>query len=168
MELNVVAELKVFILTLAGGILSGFLYDVFRIFRRVKKTGQIMTFTQDILYWVLNIVVVFGVIFYANYGRLRWYEFFGIILGVLLYQYALSQFIIKISVTVIHFFQKVLKWILKILIYPFYLIYRLTYRPFRWIKTKISKKISKIELTWGNFCFKIKKGFRNFKNMRGK
>lgn len=165
---DVISELKVFLLCASGGVMSGFLYDIFRIIRRLKKCGGVSIFIQDTVYWIINTLLVFGIMFYACSGDVRWYQYAAAVMGFLLYNAALSKIVISCSVTLIKFMLRCAEILIKCIIFPFFLLYRLFYRPFSRIKMKISEKIAKIRLTIRHFCFTIKKSIKNLMAMRGK
>ena len=165
---DVINELSGFLLCTFGGIISGFLYDIFRIIRRLKNCGGVSVFIQDVLYWLINTALITGVIFYACSGDVRWYQYAAVVTGFLLYNVSLSKIVIACSVNVIKFTVKCAEVILKCVIYPFFLVYKLFYRPVKYINTKISEKITKIRLTMKHFCFTIKKSVKNLFIMCGK
>ena len=77
-----------------------FLYDVLRIFRRIKKHGTVFIGVEDFLYWLICAVVVFLMLYQANDGMIRGFALGGILIGVLAYYFLLSRFVIKINVMV--------------------------------------------------------------------
>ena len=162
---DVISELRVFLLCASGGVISGFLYDIFRIIRRLKECGRISVFIQDTIYWIINTLLVFGIIFYACSGDVRWYQYAAAVIGFLLYNAALSKIVISCSVALIRFILRCIEMLIKCIIFPFFMLYRIFYRPLRYIKTKISEKIAKIRLTTRHFCFTIKKSIKNLMAM---
>ena len=97
------------------GITIGVLFDIFRILRKSFKTADIVTYLQDILFWLISGGIILFSIFQFNHGEIRSYVFIGIILGVILYMITISKYIIKYSVFII-------KWIKKIISYPLHLL----------------------------------------------
>lgn len=129
MEVSVTNQAFIFLSSVIGGLIIGFVFDVFRIFRRVVKTANIVIGLQDILFWILVSIILFGLIFITNNGELRWYEFLGVILGVIFYNLIFSMYVMKVSVAAINLIKKVLLLIIKILLYPFAMIYKLLKKP---------------------------------------
>lgn len=80
------------------GITIGVLFDIFRILRKSFKTADIVTYLQDILFWLISGGIILFSIFQFNHGEIRSYVFIGIILGVILYMITISKYIIKYSV----------------------------------------------------------------------
>lgn len=128
------------------GVIIGVLFDFFRILRRSIKTPNVITYIEDILFWILTGLLVLYNIWYFNNGEIRIYMFLGIILGILIYMSTLSNIIIKI-------FSKILQTIIKVLELPFKTIITI----FRKIITAIVKIITKFTKK-----FTTKKG--NFEN----
>lgn len=94
------------------GVAIGVLFDFFRILRRTIKTSNIITYIEDVLFWILTGILILYNIWYFNNGEIRIYMFLGIIMGVLIYMSTLSNIIIKI-------FSKILGAIINILELPF-------------------------------------------------
>lgn len=117
------------------GVAIGILFDFFRILRRSIKTIDIITYIEDILFWVLTGLLVLYNIWYFNNGEIRIYMFLGIIMGILVYMSTLSSIIIKI-------FSKILKTIIKVIELPFKTIISV-FRKIITGTTKIFEKIMK-------------------------
>lgn len=99
-----------FIFTI-NGILIGLLFDFFRISRKVFKTNDVMTYIEDILFWILTGIIVLYSIFAFNNGELRLFMFLGIILGAFFYMIFISSYVIKINVKIINFLKKFLEYL---------------------------------------------------------
>lgn len=87
-----------------------FVYDVFRIFRRIVPHGNIWIGIEDICYWFFSTIVVFLLLYQKNDGMMRAFSFLGIFLGGILYALLFSRLIVKICVlvlgTILKFFGK--------------------------------------------------------------
>ncbi len=128
------------------GVAIGVLFDFFRILRRTIKTSNVITYVEDVLFWILTGLLVLYNIWYFNNGEIRIFMFLGIILGVLIYMSTLSNILINV-------FSKILQTIIRILEVPIKTILKIFKRimtTFTTISTKFTKK------------FKIKEG--NFEN----
>ena len=125
------------------GVAIGILFDIFRILRRSIKTLDIITYIEDILFWILTGLLILYNIWYFNNGEIRIFMFLGIIMGILVYMSTLSNIIIKI-------FSKILQTIIKILELPFKTI-NIIFRKIITSLTKIfTKIIKKFENKKGN------------------
>lgn len=131
-----------FIVFSLTGVVIGILFDFFRILRRSFKTSNIITYVEDVLFWILTGVLILYNIWYFNNGEIRIYMFLGIIMGLLIYMLTLSNIIVSL-------FSKILKILIKILEIPFKTIISIFHKIIT-IIIKIFKKFTK--------KIKIKKG----------
>lgn len=107
-----------FLIFSLNGICIGFLFDFFRILRKSFKTTNLVTYVEDILFWILTgISIIFSMYNFAN-GELRSYMFLGLALGIAIYMLALSKTIIKIFVTIILILKQIIKKVFYIVIFP--------------------------------------------------
>ena len=130
-----------FIVFTIVGIIIGVLFDIFRILRKSFKTKDIVTYMEDILFWILTgIIILFSMYKFSN-GELRFFMIIGIIMGTLMYMITFSRYVIKISVFII----KIIK---TIIVYP----------------VKVVEKILKKIIIRPIFiiCINFKKKFINF------
>lgn len=130
------------------GIFIGCLFDFFRILRKLFKTSNLITYIEDILFWILTGIIILYVIWYFNDGEIRLYLLLGLIMGIVIYILTISNIFFKIVFNILYKIKKILTLILS----PFFLFF-----------SKILKNILKL-LT--NFVKKIKKMI-NLSNKRG-
>lgn len=115
-----------FLIFIINGIVTGLLFDFFRISRKVFKTNDVITYIEDILFWILAGGIVLYSIFVFNNGELRLFMFLGIVLGAFVYMLFVSSYIIKINVKIIN----ILKKIIGISMIPFKHIYKVLRKLF--------------------------------------
>ena len=125
------------------GVIIGILFDFFRILRRSIKTPNIITYIQDILFWILTGIIVLYSIWYFNNGELRIFVFLGLIIGILIYMTTLSSIIVKI-------FTKILVFGINILKVPFKIIYSLISKIITGIVVLFNKFTKKLKIKKGN------------------
>ena len=113
-----------FFIFIINGIIIGMLFDFFRILRKSFKTSDFITYIEDSLFWVLTGVVILYSIFIFNNGEIRFFMFLGIILGLIIYMFLFSSYIVKINVIIIRIIKKIILKILKILIFPIDYVYK--------------------------------------------
>ena len=126
------------------GVEIGILFDFFRILRRTIKTGNIVTYIQDILFWIFTGILVLYNIWYFNNGEIRVYMFLGIIIGTLIYMSTLSNIFVKL-------FSKILSTIIKALEIPFKTIITIFRKIITAILSFFTKNAKKIKIKKGNF-----------------
>ena len=96
-----------FLVFIINGIVIGLLFDFFRISRKVFNTNDMITYIEDILFWILAGANVLYSIFIFNNGEMRLFMFLAILLGAFAYMVLISSYIIKINVKIINILKKV-------------------------------------------------------------
>lgn len=135
-----------------GGAI-GFLFDLFRITRRLFRTSNIVATTEDIVFWIVASAVFFAVVLKISSGEIRFFQLVALFIGTVLYFLTISPLIIKVSVLVLRFVARVLIFIVKIVMAPALLVCRIVKKPLllvlrlgrksgRHLKNKISIGIS--------------------------
>ena len=104
MYINNLEQLKSFFIFTVIGIIIGILFDIFRISRKIFKTSDILTYIEDILFWLISGLIILFSIFLFNNGELRLYIFIGISIGILIYMLSISRYFIKINILIINLF----------------------------------------------------------------
>lgn len=144
-----------FLIFMVNGIIIGILFDFFRILRKSFKTADLITYIEDILFWILTGIILLYSIFVFNNGEIRLFMFLAVILGTIIYMLIASKYVIKINVTIIKFIKKILlvpiNFIAKIL-------RKIFFKPISFVIINI-KKIST------NLC---KNTYNNLKNVKFK
>lgn len=74
------------------------LYDIFRIFRRIIPHGEIWIGAEDFCYWLFCTAAVFCMLYRENDGLVRGFAIGGVIIGMLLYFFLVSRFVVGINV----------------------------------------------------------------------
>jgi len=158
----------IFILSVFGGMLLVFIYDIFRIKRKAFKTNNLVTYLEDILYWIIAAGVMFGIVYFSNDGEIRGFLFLGIFLGAVIYMLLLSKVIMTIALKCIEILGKVFRIIWKIAIYPFNILFKIILIPAKFIK-KIVLKLCRNTRRIGRIR-KVKMSFEKkiFRNARKK
>lgn len=154
-----------FLIFVINGILIGVLFDMFRILRRTFKTTDLVTYIEDIAFWILAGFLTLYFIFCYNNGEIRLYIFTGILLGTLMYMLTISKYLIQFSVSIITYIKNIMLHVLKILLYPFKIIMKILkkvlFRPISFIFVNIRKLLTKNKL---NFLNPLKKLHKTTKN----
>lgn len=89
-------ELQFFLTSILWGGILLLIYDILRIFRRVIKHGAFLVAVQDMIFWVAASLFIFSMIYRENNGIIRGYSILGMMLGSILYHFALSDFLVKL------------------------------------------------------------------------
>ena len=108
----------IFIIFTLNGVFIGLLFDFFRILRKSFKTKDLVTYIEDVIFWILTgISIIYSMCVYCN-GEIRFFMVLGIIIGITLYMLTISNYVIKIFVSIILFLKKILEKLIKIVIFP--------------------------------------------------
>ena len=130
-------QLYNFFIFIILGIIISFIFDIFRILRKKFKTSNFITYIEDILFWILTGILILYSIWFFNNGEIRIFIFLGIIVGILLYIFTLSNIIVKI-------FSTIFSYIIRILIIPFKTMYSIISKIFIKFTKKLTTKKGKI------------------------
>ena len=125
MAFSISNEVFILLYSFMAGIIISFIYDLFRILRKNVHVGILFSNIHDIIFWFLATAVMFFVVFYANNGRLRWYQFLGAFSGSAVYFLTLSKPLIYVLCHTINIFFKIFDFFLKILLTPLKFMYNI-------------------------------------------
>lgn len=136
-----------------NGILIGFLFDFFRILRKTFKTTNIVTYIEDIIFWILTGISVIFFMYKFSDGALRLFMFLGLCCGIVLYMLAFSKIVVKLFISIIEAIVKIVFKIIKLLKIPLNCINKI-FKPIYMFYIKIKDILTK----------KLKKLYYNLKN----
>ena len=117
-------QLYVFLMYCLSGLIIGILFDIFRIFRKSFKTPDIVTYIEDVIFWILTVLFLIFIIFKFNNGEIRSYIFIGLALGILMYLLMFSKIFIKVNIVIIERLKKIVRIIFSVIEYPVKIIAR--------------------------------------------
>ncbi|MCX7714972.1 MAG: septum formation initiator family protein [Clostridia bacterium] len=121
MGISIENETYIFLAMVLLGAASGLLFDLFRVLRRLVSLRAGAVAITDFIFWIMTAILIFGGIVYINSGQLRWYEFIGLFIGILMYFLILSEKVIWVLIKVIEF----LSYIFKIILTPLCFLYKI-------------------------------------------
>ena len=155
-------QLYSFIIYIISGIIIGIFFDVFRILRKSFKTSDLITYIEDIIFWICTGLFLLYIIFTFNNGEIRSYIIIGILIGILIYMLTISKYFIKLSVTIIRFIKKIIIKTINIILFPLKLIFniikKIFIKPFTFFVINIRKKHV-------DFCNNIKNSLKKNKKI---
>lgn len=143
MSVSVGQQASIFLITVCVGFFIGFVYDLFRIFRKTIKHLNIFIQLEDLIYWIFVSLVMYYILLSKSYGEVRAFSVIGAFLGMIIYFFTLSQIFFPITVKIIELIKKVLFFIIKLVFTPIKFILKLLGYPYRFLK-KIFKKAEKL------------------------
>lgn len=95
MSINISVELYLICKAVLLGVFLRFIYDLFRISRRVFRRNAVVVGLEDTIYWIAAGICVFILMYDFNGGSMRIHAFLFVALGMLLYGVSLSAVIVK-------------------------------------------------------------------------
>ena len=141
-------QANLFLIFTIEGIIIGFIFDIFRILRKSFKTSDIVTYIEDILFWIITGVLILYSIFIFNYGEIRFFMFVGMFLGAMFYMLLISKYVIKISVKIINLLKQIAIFIFKVIKFPIELLYKILKKPILFCIINIKKIIRQININF--------------------
>lgn len=132
MIISISTQIRLIIFSLTAGIITGILFDFYRLIRGFKDLNKIITFIEDTLFWVFTAIIVFIFLMYTNYAYMGMYVYILLGIGICLYLKFFSNFLIELHNKFFKVLGRLFRVFIYIIIYPFqYLIYS--------VKRKIKK-----------------------------
>lgn len=151
-------QLELFLIFIINGIIIGILFDIFRVLRKTFKTNDIVTYLEDILFWILTGIIVLYSIFTFNNGEIRLFMFLAIFIGSIIYLFLFSSYFIKINVTILNILKNIILKIIKIIEIPFkyicMFIRKIFFKPISFIIINLRKNSTNL---YKHFIKNIKK-----------
>jgi len=121
MPLQLDMQVDIVMYSLLAGILTGILFDGYRIVRGVK-IPKVIIIIEDILFWGLCTFVTFTFLLYTNYAFLGPYVYIFIFIALALYFKLLSRFVVISEKTIWKIIRKTFRVGMKNFLYPFRVI----------------------------------------------
>ena len=79
------------------GMIIGILFDFFIILRKTFKTKDIITYIEDIIFWIMTGIIIIHSMYKLCDGELRFFMIIGIVLGTAIYMLTISRYVNKNS-----------------------------------------------------------------------
>ncbi|EES91956.1 spore cortex biosynthesis protein YabQ [Clostridium botulinum D str. 1873] len=93
------------------------LFDIYRIIRGIENPNRILTFIEDILFWIFTGILVFIFLLYTGHVYVGIYLYLYISLGIYIYIRFISIHFLKIQYKLIRGIFKFLRILKNLLIY---------------------------------------------------
>lgn len=136
MILSITQQLRCIIFSLFAGIITGVLFDLYRLMRGFNNINKILTFLEDILFWIFAAIVVFIFLLLMDCVYIGIYVYAWITLGAYLYIKMLSKIFLNFQYRFLKSFTRLFRVLRNIILYPFILVIYA-------IRTKNKKKYKK-------------------------
>ena len=134
MDTTLMLELHMFLTAIYGGIIAGFIYDIYRTIRYFSKPSKFITYLEDLLFWTIISSIFFYILIKINWGEIRGYIILAFLLGVIIYTKIFSKFIYPFCIKGGRIVNKIVQRIICLILYPL-----------RILKSKSSPTIKKVK-----------------------
>lgn len=151
-----------------GGMLLGFIWDIYRLIRHFIKMGSTGTAIGDIIYWIISIYIGVQIIFDLSYGNVRFFILMGFMMGALLYFYGISRYILRLIIFIVNTILKFIKKIINLLIGPLKYIFKQIKIILYPVKLKYELARNKAKKRYKFVKFRLKKVSKNRKMVYNK
>ena len=138
MNISVSQQVFVFFGMVICGILCGVVFDVFRGLRRYHKSARSIVAMQDLLFWAIELTVVYMVAFSLNYAHVRAFEAVALVIGSWIYFMTMSRYVVRFVSVIISFAVRTALVISKPFLAVAGWIYMIIYKVFSFILSKLS------------------------------
>lgn len=127
MVISIELQFRIVIFSLLAGIVTGVLFDLYRVFRGFN-TNKIIMIIEDILFWILCSILIFVFLLYTNYAFVTPYVYLSIVIGILFYLKVMSRSFLKVQYRLIRNISQGLRVMFKYISYPFKIVFYKKYK----------------------------------------
>lgn len=124
MIISIEEQIRLIIFSIMAGIITGILFDFYRLIRGYSNLSRIIMFIEDTLFWIFTAIIVFVFLLYTNYAYMGMYAYVLLAVGIYIYMKFFSNIFVKFHKSLFKVWGRTFRIIINILCYPFqYLIY---------------------------------------------
>jgi len=149
-------------------MIIAFVYDIFRVRRKAIKSGNLIVYFEDFIYWIIVALVLFAVVYRSNEGEIRGYLILGVIIGIILYAFLLSRIVMKVFLFLIRVVYKAAVIVFTIILFPIKLALKILGFPAKRVYKTLSRCTNKLKRIRQNITNKFRISKKLFKNIRKK
>lgn len=140
---EILKEADVLLAAFLTGALLLLAYDMLRIIRRLVPHKIWLVGMEDIIFWIGSGIALFAMLYQENSGYIRGFVIGGVLLGMLLYNLALSTWVVTGSVfllkKILFVLSRPLVWTARLLKKPVGFVGRKTKKFLRFYKKELKK-----------------------------
>lgn len=119
MLISIPFQINIIIFSFLGGFATGVLFDIYRVIRGVIFVNKIVTFIEDLLFWIFASLVIFIFLNITNSGNVGIYIYMYIIFGLFVYIKLMSKHFILFIRKISNIIFVILCRVKNIVFYPF-------------------------------------------------
>ena len=106
-------QCEIFLFSIVLGSAIGVFYDCFRVVRKALKSGRVVMFCEDILFFVSATLATFYYMSVSNGGQIRGFILLGEMFGFIIYYFTAGKLVMNVADGVISIIKKITAPILK-------------------------------------------------------
>ncbi|WP_333886618.1 spore cortex biosynthesis protein YabQ [Clostridium sp.] len=126
MIISIEEQIRLIIFSIMAGIITGILFDFYRLIRGYSNLSRIIMLIEDTLFWIFTAIIVFIFLLCTNYAYMGMYAYVLLAVGIYIYMRFFSNMFIKVHKKLFRMWGRTLRVIINILCYPFqYIIYNI-------------------------------------------
>ena len=126
MIISIEEQIRLIIFSIMAGIITGILFDFYRLIRGYSNLSRIIMLIEDTLFWIFTAIIVFIFLLCTNYAYMGMYAYVLLAVGIYIYMRFFSNMFIKVHKKLFRMWGRTLRVIINILCYPFqYVIYNI-------------------------------------------
>lgn len=126
MLLPILSQVRLILYSLLAGMITGIMFDVYRIIRGNENIPRFVLIIEDVLFWIFTGVVVFIFLLITNHANLTTYAYPCIAIGIFLYIKILSNLFLSMCFKLVTALSRAIRIFIKRILYPFRLIFHST------------------------------------------
>ena len=119
MDSSLTLELHIFLTSIYGGIIGGFVYDLYRAIRYYYKFSKITTYIQDFLFWVFMTYIFFSILVKINWGEIRGYIILGFMIGFIIYMITFTKFAYPVVLKIVGLIKRIIGYLINLVLWPY-------------------------------------------------
>lgn len=122
MIMSISYQIRLIIFSFFAGLITGVLFDLYRIIRGFTNLNKLVVFIEDILFWIFSAITVFIFLLYTNYAYTDTYVYLWIGFGICLYFKLISKLFISGEIKILKSLGRFIRVVLNVVKYPLKII----------------------------------------------
>jgi len=123
MLFSVSSQFNLLIFSLLAGVITGVLFDLYRVIRGFEDPNRIITFLEDTLFWILTSIIIFIFLLQTSFAYMRGYVYLSIAVGIIIYMGFVSKYFTKLQYKFVKSITKVIRISFNLIFYPVKLLF---------------------------------------------
>jgi spore cortex biosynthesis protein YabQ len=111
-------QIDLVVYSFLAGMLTGLLFDIYRIVRGFGNPNKFFTVIEDTLFWIFSAIVIFIFLLYTNFAHISMYVYMWLLVGIFIYTKFISRYFLTSQRFIILKIVKILRVTGKVLFFP--------------------------------------------------